>query len=57
MAAVILTCERSLERFSLAGYRGSLRRQDLSGLVTLTFASWNQIVIWLGGIDELRRAA
>jgi len=26
-------------------------------LVTLNFASWNRVVAWLKGIDELRRAA
>ena len=26
-------------------------------MVSLTFASWNQIAIWLRGIDEFRRVA
>jgi len=49
----------ALLRVQLAVGNGGYQRgcQTIEKLVTLTFASWNQMAVWLRQIEELRRVA
>jgi len=57
LASASRASTRSSSRISRNPIRAQTAQSLVNGVVTLTFASWNQLDGWLRQVDELRRAA
>jgi hypothetical protein len=56
MSRVLVGATRNT-RPNLSTFKGNYTAETKRRLVTLTFASWNQIANWLSGLDAVQRAA